>query len=136
MSRRVGLDGWAIGVHAFVTIALAIALGEAAGPDDDIVVPIVFAASAIVFEWRRRQALRAAQPEGLTTGEVAATRLEEVEIRVAELEELHTRVAELEERLDFSERLLAAGEGRRVPADANWGNRLDRPVEGGRHGAE
>lgn len=115
MSRRLGLDGWAIGIHAFVTVALAIAFGEAVGSvgnRDDVVIPLTLAGSAVLFEWRRRRALAAQAPEGLTTGEVAAERLAEVEERLAEMEVLHARVAELEERLDFSERLLARAESR------------------------
>ncbi|MCL4864944.1 MAG: hypothetical protein KJZ47_03555 [Gemmatimonadales bacterium] len=75
MSRRIGLDAWAIGIHVFVTIALAVALGEASGPDDDIVIPLTFAGSAILFEWRRRRALAQQPQEGLTTGEVQLARM-------------------------------------------------------------
>ncbi|MGE0553393.1 MAG: hypothetical protein AB7R55_08170 [Gemmatimonadales bacterium] len=49
---------------------------------------------------------------GLSTGEMAAQRIVELEARVAELEEQQSRVLELEERLDFTERLLASGETR------------------------
>lgn len=115
MSRRLGLDGWAVGVHAFVTICLAVAFGEAAGAADDIVVPLVLGGSALAFEWRRRRALKDAGPVGLTTGEAAAHRLAELEDRVAEIDLLHSRVMELEERVDFSERLLASREQRVVP---------------------
>lgn len=116
MSRRIGLDAWAVGLHIFVTITLAIAFGEASGPgDEDIVIPLTFAGSAILFEWRRRRALAAAPHEGLTTGEVQLERMEELEQRVAEVELLHTRVAELEERLDFSERLLVQHQEQRLP---------------------
>ncbi|HUG28222.1 MAG TPA: hypothetical protein VMK53_07985 [Gemmatimonadales bacterium] len=107
MSRRFGMDGWAIGVHAFVTICAAVAFGEAAGSADEIVIPLTFAGSAVLFEWRRRKALREQGPVGLTSGEVAAHRLADVEDRMAELDLLHARLMELEERVDFSERLLA-----------------------------
>ncbi|MEZ4585941.1 MAG: hypothetical protein R2909_06025 [Gemmatimonadales bacterium] len=50
--------------------------------------------------------------DGLSTGEMAAQRVVELEARVAELEEQQSRVLELEERLDFAERLLASGEAR------------------------
>jgi len=99
---RMGLDGWAIGIHFFVTIMLAVA----AGSNDEIFIPLVFGGSAILFEWRRRRALARGTAEGLTTGEVQLERMEELEQRVAEVEILHSRVAELEERLDFSERML------------------------------
>lgn len=57
---------------------------------------------------------RAGSKDGLSTGEMAAQRIVELEARVAELEEQQSRVAELEERLDFTERLLASGETRDV----------------------
>ena len=115
MKDRLGLDWPAIVVHAFVTILAAVAMAEAvgsAGNRDDVVIPLTLAAGTVIFEWRRRRALAAHPPEGLTTGEVQAERLEEVEARLAGVELLHARVAELEERLDFSERLLARPEGR------------------------
>jgi len=124
MSRRVGLDPWAIGIHIFVTITLAVAFGEASSPDDDIVIPLVFAGSAILFEWRRRRALAQRPQEGLTTGEVHLERMEELEQRVAEVEILHARVAELEERLDFSERLLVQAQAPRELAEGGT-HRLD-----------
>ena len=41
-----------------------------------------------------------------TTGEVAALRVEELEMRMAELEQGQLRMQELEDRLDFAERML------------------------------
>jgi hypothetical protein len=56
---------------------------------------------------------------GITSGEMAALRFEEMEQRLAELEASQARVAELEERLEFAERLLAEpAEGRALPLDA------------------
>lgn len=107
---------WAVGVHAFVTICAAVALGEAAGSADDVVIPLTLASSAVLFEWRRRRALKELGPVGLTSGEVAAHRLADVEDRLAEVDLLHARVMELEERVDFSERLLAR-QGERQPAE-------------------
>jgi hypothetical protein len=108
------MDAWAVGLHVFVTICAAVALGEASGPDDDVVIPLVFAGSAVLFEWRRRKALREQGPVGLTSGEVAAHRLADVEDRMAELDLLQARIMELEERVDFSERLLARADQRIV----------------------
>lgn len=102
----LGLDLWDVGIHAFVTICAAVMLGEMAGNKDDVLVPLVFGLSAVVFAVRRNRALRR-NPPGLTTGEVGAERLGELEARVGDLEQVHYRLAELEERLDFSERLLA-----------------------------
>ena len=53
----------------------------------------------------RHYALKALPPEGETSG---SWRMADVEERLAELETLQHRVAELEERVDFSERMLAA----------------------------
>lgn len=47
---------------------------------------------------------------GITTGEMNAERLAEMESRLDQLEAVQGRVAELEERLDFAERLLSRGE--------------------------
>lgn len=106
MARR-GVDWVAIAVHAFVTVCAAAALGEASGSADDVLIPLVFGASAVVFEIRRRKARFQTAPSGLTTTEVeAAGRVEDLEQRVADLEVITHRVAELEERVDFSERLL------------------------------
>jgi hypothetical protein len=115
MKDRLGLDWPAIVVHAFVTILTAVAMAEAvgsAGNRDDVVIPLTLAAGTVLFEWRRRRALAAQPPVGLTTGEVQEERLDEMEAHLAELDLLHTRVAELEERLDFSERLLARQDAR------------------------
>lgn len=106
MAHR-GVDWIAIGIHGFITICVAAALGEASGNADDVLIPLVFGVSALVFEVRRRRAHFHAVPSGLTTGEVeAAGRVEEIEQRVADLEMIAHRVADLEERVDFSERLL------------------------------
>jgi len=50
---------------------------------------------------------------GLTTGEMHAERLGEVE---AQLEATHARITELEERLEFAERLLGSGSAAAVQA--------------------
>lgn len=118
MKKWLGLDAVDLAVQGFVTVCVAIFLAEA-GPTngEDAMVPLVFGASAMVFAVRRKIALRK-QPPALTTGEVEAERLAEIEARVADLEQVHYRVAELEERLDFSERLLAQqarGTEARVP---------------------
>jgi hypothetical protein len=115
MRKWLGLDAVDLAVHGFVTICVAIFLAEANG--GEALVPMVFGASALLFAVRRKIALRK-QPPALTTGEVEAERLAELEARVADLEQVHYRVAELEERLDFSERLLAQqarGTEARVP---------------------
>lgn len=58
---------------------------------------------------------------GLSTGEMAAERVAELEARVSELEAVQARLLELEERVDFAERLLtrpADGEPRPAPAES------------------
>lgn len=66
----------------------------------------VGAAGVHLFRRLRRDPGRA----GVTTGEMNAERLAEVESRLDQLEAAQARVAELEERLDFAERLLSRGE--------------------------
>jgi len=105
---RLGLDWWEVGIHVFVTVCVVAAVGEMSGPDADILIPGVFAVSAVVLSMRRRVALRRQPPE-LTTGEVVADRIEVLEARLADLENETARLVELEERLDFGERLLARG---------------------------
>jgi len=56
---------------------------------------------------RRAIALRSSARAGLTTGEMEAERIAELEQRVADLEAGQAHVADLAERLDFAERLLA-----------------------------
>jgi hypothetical protein len=107
MNRKFGMDWFEVGVHAFVTICLAIALAEIPGANEDVIIPTVFGASALIFGIRRRVALRRLPPGEPTTGEVEAARLDEVEQRLAEMDLLEARVAELENRVEFSERLLA-----------------------------
>jgi hypothetical protein len=73
--------------------------------------PVIVGASLVVLSVRRSIALRRFGQTGLTTGEMAAERIAELEQRVAELEAAQAQVAELNERLDFAERLLAASPG-------------------------
>ena len=101
------MDWVDVAIQAFVTICVAVFLTEGTHADEDVALPLVFGASVMVFAVRRSFALkRLAASEGLTTGEMAAERIADLEARVAELEIAQTRVAELEERMDFSERLL------------------------------
>ena len=103
-----GLDGVELGIHVLVT---AIVLGFTATfnrPDEALFFFSGTAVSSLVLlSIRRRLALRKGETRGLTTGEMAAERLAEMEERIAELEAGQARMAELEERLDFAERLLA-----------------------------
>jgi hypothetical protein len=110
-----GLDGVELGIHVLVT---AIVLGFTATfnrPDEALFFFSVTAVSSLVLlSIRRRLALRKSETRGLTTGEMAAERLAELEERLAELEAGQARMAELEERLDFAERLLARPPEQRV----------------------
>ena len=103
-----GLDGVELGIHVLVT---AIVLGFTATfnrPDEArSFAALTLVGSLVLLSIRRSLALRKVETKGLTTGEMAAERLAEMEERIAELEAGQARMAELEERLDFAERLLA-----------------------------
>jgi hypothetical protein len=75
------------------------------GPEE--MFPVITGASLIVLAVRRAIALRSSARAGLTTGEMEAERIAELEQRVADLEAGQAHVADLAERLDFAERLLA-----------------------------
>lgn len=103
-----GLDGVELGIHVLVT---AIVLGFVATfnrPDEArAFAAVTLVTSLVLLSIRRGLALRRIETKGLTTGEMAAERLAELEERIAEVEAGQARIAELEERLDFAERLLA-----------------------------
>lgn len=105
--RTVGLDGLDVLIHAGVTVMLTIFVDMTGGPEE--VFPVIIAGSLVVLAVRRRLALKYGTRVGLSTEEMTAERLAELEARVADLEALQARVVELEERMDFSERLLASG---------------------------
>lgn len=108
LRRTLGLDGFDLLIHVGVTCMLLAFVGVSDGPEE--LFPVITGLSLIVLGFRRSYALKHGEGHpGLTTGEMAAERLAEVEERLAELESVHARVAELEERLDFAERLLAGG---------------------------
>ncbi len=102
--RNLGLDWFDLFIHAGVTAALMGIVGVTNGPEAFF--PGLIGISLLVLAGRRHLALRHGERAGLTTGEMTAERLEEVEFRLAELETAQARVAELEERLEFAERML------------------------------
>lgn len=104
--RTFGLDGIDLLIHAGVTFSV-MAIGSSiwSHGDAEIMLATVSCVSFVVLGVRRRRALRHRLPED--TGEFAAQRINELEVRVAELEQGESRLLELEERLDFAERLLA-----------------------------
>jgi len=67
----------------------------------------------------RRLTGRRHERDGLTTGEMAAERVADLEARVTELETHQLRMLELEDRLDFAERLLASGPPRDAKVDVD-----------------
>lgn len=105
IKKYVGLDLLDLAIHAGVSFAAMVALGNMTQPDDEIGVAFGFAASLVVLAWRRNRALRNAPP--VTTGEAQAERVAMLEDRLADLEAQQGRVLELEERVDFAERMLA-----------------------------
>jgi hypothetical protein len=107
MNNRLGLDWWDVLIHVFVTVCTAVVFSEGLHAQEDVALPMIFGSSAVLFAIRRKLALKKlAATEGLSTGEMAAERIADLEARVADLEIAQGRVAELEERMDFSERLL------------------------------
>lgn len=105
--RTLGLDGFDLVVHLGVTAMFIAFVAMSNGPEE--LFPVLAGGSLLVLAVRRRFALKAGAATGLTTGEMAALRIAELEQRVAELEAAQAEVAELAERLDFAERLLAQG---------------------------
>jgi hypothetical protein len=103
--QTFGLDGVDLLIHIGVTGALMGFVGVSGGPEE--LFPVLTGLSLLVLGVRRSIALRLAERRGLTTGEMAAERIAELEQRMEDLEAAQARVAELEERLDFTERLLA-----------------------------
>ena len=104
-----GIDGFELIVHLGVTGILFFWIVETNRPQDAVVFSSMLGiASLVTLAIRRRLALRRHEsPTGITTGEMAAERLADLEGRMADLEAAQARVIELEERLDFAERLLA-----------------------------
>lgn len=103
--RNIGLDGFDLALHVGVTFTLIAWVGMSNGPEE--MFAMITGASLIVLGVRRSLALRRGGQQGLTTGEMEAERIAELEQRVAELEAAQAHVADLAERLDFAERLLA-----------------------------
>ena len=104
--RNLGLDAFDLLVHVSLTIMVVFFVAMSGGPEE--MLPVITGASLLVLAVRRRIALKSGSATaGLTTGEMAAERIAELEDRVAELEAAQQEVAELAERLDFAERLLA-----------------------------
>lgn len=122
MSEPQGMNPGAVVIHVLVSVLAAFGLARMLASGSDIVISAEIAASigmtavgivsAVLFKWRQRRAAG-----GLTTGQMVAERLAEVERREEEVALVHARLAELEERLDFSERLLAQGAPESV---ADW----------------
>jgi len=110
IKSRLGLDGFDLGLQAAITVVLLFWIGATNSEHDtQIGIGFVTTASLVVLGIRRHFALRRMPgAPGLTTGEVTADRLADLEQRMAELEVAQERIIELEERLDFAERLLAA----------------------------
>jgi hypothetical protein len=114
MKSVFGLDGFDLGVHFAVTGIVLFWIAATNNLEDRIIgCSMASTASLVLLAVRRHFALRRIERRGLTTGEMSAERLAELEQRVADLEAEHGRVAELEERLDFAERMLAQSSAER-----------------------
>jgi hypothetical protein len=102
---NVGIDFVDFLIQAVVTGAFMGFVEMTNGPDG--LYPVTVGVSVLVLGVRRHFALKRRDRHGLTTGEMHAERVAELEQRVEELESVQARVYELEERLDFTERMLA-----------------------------
>ena len=105
LRKNLGLDGFDLAIQFGVTVALMAMIDMTHGPE--ALMALLPAASLALLGVRRALVLKRDGQRGLSTGEMAAERIAELEQRMAELEGALLRVAELEERLDFTERLLA-----------------------------
>lgn len=114
--ENLGLDFFDVAVHVVVTgFILGFIDSSGFGRVQEGMMFGVAGASLVLLSIRRRLALKRAanSPPGLTTGQMAAARLEDLEARVGQLEAAEVRIVELEERLDFAERMLAQSSGER-----------------------
>lgn len=102
--RWLGIDGIDFLIQAGITMCVAVMSVELAGPNEEVMVGGVFAASLAILAWRRNRA-RERGELGPAAGQTTLTAA--VEERLLELDGLQQRVYELEERLDFAERMLA-----------------------------
>jgi hypothetical protein len=103
--NNVGIDFVDFLLQAVVTGAFMGLVDMTNGPE--ALYPVAVGVSVLVLGVRRHFALKRQDRRGLTTGEMHADRIAELEQRVEELESVQVRVYELEERLDFTERMLA-----------------------------
>lgn len=106
LRKHLGLDGFALLIHVGVTVMLIAWVDMDNGPEQ--LYPVIMMGSLIVLGIRRAIVLGLDRKRGLTTGEMEAERIADLEQRMAELEMAQARVAELEDRLDFTERMLAS----------------------------
>ncbi len=114
--RAVGVDFVDVVIQAGVTLALVGSVAAGDGPIE--AVGLIIATSFVILGLRRHLALkRGGEPAGLSTGQMAAERVADLEARLEELEAVHARMVELEERVDFTERLLARGAQVELPAE-------------------
>ncbi len=105
VKRYLGIDLFDLVLHAAITGCALGFMAVSRAPVE--MFPVTTGASLLLLGLRRNFALKKRGLVGVTSGEMTAVRLEEVEQRLSELEAREARVAELEERLDFAERLLA-----------------------------
>jgi hypothetical protein len=109
---RWGIDLFDLVLHLLATGLVMGGIEEVTG--DDALVMFAGAGSLVLLAIRRQITLWLRARRGLTTGEMAAERVAELENRVADLEAQQSRNFELEERLEFAERLLARSASERV----------------------
>ena len=101
--KNLGLDAFDLLIHVSVTIMVIFFVAMSNGPEE--LLPVITGGSLLVLAVRRRIALKSGgATAGLTTGEMAAERIAELEDRVAELEAGQAALAALGGRLVISVR--------------------------------
>lgn len=93
----------------FLSILAGVFLAETVAEEVGAVVGfgLGFGGPAVLYARRLLRLARGEGEPGLTTGQMQAERITELEQRITELESLSSRLFDLEERVDFSERILA-----------------------------
>ena len=115
LKSTLGLDGFDLAIQGALTGVIMVGFIGFGGGDDGAIGAFMTLTVSLVLLWIRRSIAKW-RSRKVRGEEAPGERIAELEQRVAELESAQTRVYELEERLDFTERLLAQAEQRKLGA--------------------